>query len=361
MGSIGGPPEEIGHKVGAALVGTFLGILLCYGFLAPLAANMTKIAEAEGAYYNVLRVGVIAYVKGNAPILCAEICAARRSPIWCGRRSRSSRRPARAVRPAITMADEKLAPSSSSRRRRATRGHHGGAWKVAYADFVTAMMAFFMVMWLMSSSEKVQQAVGAYFRDPTGSGKKTGSTMTGAGQGLELAKDDLGKLKDQINSAMKQMPQFDQLKDNVAMTVTGEGLRIELLETEKGLFFESGSMKPSEQGEELLVLLAKQLGELPNRLLIEGHTDAKQFKTEDGYGNWELSVDRANAARKLMQATGVRPDQIMQVRGFADQQLRVAGDPNNASNRRISVIVQYLDAKPAAAPAPAPPEPAAAH
>jgi chemotaxis protein MotB len=259
------------------------------------------------------------------------------------------------------MTEEKIAPIIVIKKKVGHAGHHGGAWKVAYADFVTAMMAFFMVMWLMNSSQKVQDAVGAYFRDPSGTGKQTGSSMSGAGQGLEVSRDDLGKLKDQLSQAMKAMPQFEQLKDNVSMTVTGEGLRIELLETEKGLFFESGRMKPSEKGEEFLVLLAKQLSELPNHLLIEGHTDARQFRSDDGYGNWELSADRANAARKLMQAAGVRSDQIVQVRGFADQQLRVTGDPNHPSNRRISVIVQYLDAKPTAAEAPKPAPAAAGH
>ncbi len=256
------------------------------------------------------------------------------------------------------MPDEKLAPIIVIKKKKGHAGHHGGAWKVAYADFVTAMMAFFMVMWLMNSSQKIQEQVGSYFRDPSGSGKDKGSSMSGAGQGLELKKDDLSKLKDELDNAMKQMPQFDQFKDNVSMTVTGEGLRVELLETEKGLFFESGNMKPSEKGEELLVLLAKQLAELPNNVLIEGHTDSRRFKSEDGYGNWELSVDRANAARKLMQATGLRADQVVQVRGFADQRLRVADDPGHASNRRISVIVQYLDAKPRE---PGPETPAAAH
>ncbi len=244
------------------------------------------------------------------------------------------------------MADEKLAPIIVIKKKIGHAAHHGGAWKVAYADFVTAMTAFLMVMWLMNSSTKVQEAVGGYFRDPTGSGKAAGSSMSGSGQGIELKKDDLSKLKDEITKAMKQMPEFDKLQDNVSMTVTGEGLRIELLETEKGLFFESGNLKPSEKGEEILALLAKQLGDLPNHILIEGHTDARPFKSQDGYGNWELSVDRANAARKLMQATGLRSDQVVQVRGFAEQSLRVSDDPGNASNRRISVIVQYLDAKP---------------
>ena len=260
------------------------------------------------------------------------------------------------------MADEKLAPIIVIKKKKGHAGHHGGAWKVAYADFVTAMMAFFMVMWLMNSSQKIQESVGSYFRDPSGSGKQAGSGMQGSGDGLAIKKDDLNKLKEEIEKAMKEMPKFEELKDNVSMTVTGEGLRVELLETEKGLFFESGNMKPSEKGEELLVLLAKQLGELPNRVLIEGHTDSAAFKSTDGYTNWELSVDRANAARKLMQATGLRADQVVQVRGFADQHLRVGDDSRHPSNRRVSVIVQYLDAKPPdPAAAPAPKAPAAGH
>jgi chemotaxis protein MotB len=221
--------------------------------------------------------------------------------------------------------------------------HHGGAWKVAYADFVTAMMAFFMVMWLMNSSQKVQQAVGAYFRDPTGSGKLSGSSVSGQGAGLEIGKDDMNKLAETLESAMKQMPSFQQLKDQVTMTVTGEGLRVELLETEAGLFFDSGSMVPSANGQEVLSMLAQQLTKLPNQLLIEGHTDARPFQTNDGYTNWELSTDRANAARKLMERSGLRPGQVVQVRGFADRRLRTADDPNHPSNRRISVIVKYLD------------------
>jgi chemotaxis protein MotB len=104
------------------------------------------------------------------------------------------------------MADEKLAPVVVIKKKAGHAGHHGGAWKVAYADFVTAMMAFFMVMWLMNSSQKVQDAVGAYFRDPSGTGRQTGSSMSGAGQGLEVSRDDLAKLKHQLSQAMKQCP-----------------------------------------------------------------------------------------------------------------------------------------------------------
>jgi chemotaxis protein MotB len=229
-------------------------------------------------------------------------------------------------------------------------GHHGGAWKVAYADFVTAMMALFIVLWLLSSSEKVKKAVESYFQDPTGTGKLAGTTLSGKGEGLMLKPQDMAKLKDRIEQAMHQLPKFDQLKNNVEMTVTNEGLRIELQETEKGLFFDSGSSKLSPRGDELLRLLAGQLKLLPNKLLIEGHTDAKPYSSDTGYTNWELSADRANMARRVVQEAGVSMDQIAQVRGFADRHLRKPADPIDPGNRRVSVIVQYAEAPAAAKP-----------
>ena len=224
-------------------------------------------------------------------------------------------------------------------------GHHGGAWKVAYADFVTAMMAFFMVMWLMGSSEDVQKAVAGYFNDPTGTGKKTGSSMAGSGETLMVSKDNMKDLKEQLEQAMKDMPEFETVKDQVKMTITGEGLRIELMETEKGMFFDSGSPSPTGNGRDVLANLAKELGQMDNNVLIEGHTDARPLKRE-GYSNWELSGDRANAARRLMQESGLRADQVKQVRGFADQNLAKPDDPGAAQNRRISIIVQYKARKP---------------
>ena len=227
------------------------------------------------------------------------------------------------------------------------RGHgsHGGAWKVAYADFVTAMMALFLVLWLMASDEKVKMAVGGYFQDPTGVGKQAGSAMAGVGEGIAVAKDDLKNLKEKIEKAMKDLPKFDQMKKNVQLTVTHEGLRIELLENEKGMFFESGVARPTENARELIWMLAQQLKVLPNRLLIEGHTDAKPY-TNPEYGNWELSADRANAARRILIEAGLSPAQVGQVRGFADQRLRTPDDPTNPANRRISVIVQYSELAP---------------
>lgn len=221
-------------------------------------------------------------------------------------------------------------------------GHHGGAWKVAYADFVTAMMALFIVLWLLNSSKQVQEAVGGYFKDPTGNSKKVGTDMQGAGESFALSKEDMPKLKEELQKAIRKLDNFDKLKDQIEMTVTAEGLRIELLESEAGTFFESGSPTPSPNGRELLIALAQELGKLPNKISIEGHTDARPYAGDGTYGNWELSVDRANASRRLMQENGVNANQVAQVRGYADQRLRKPDMPEDASNRRISVIVQYV-------------------
>jgi chemotaxis protein MotB len=221
-------------------------------------------------------------------------------------------------------------------------GHHGGAWKVAYADFVTALMALFIVLWLMGQDEEIKKAISAYFNNPTGTGKQIGTTLAGLGNSIEVPKDDMSKLREKLQQALKAMPNFHNLKDHIEITITADGLRIELLENEAGIFFESGKAVPTENGSQLLSTLAGELGKLPNSMLIEGHTDSRPYSGDASYSNWELSADRANSARKIMQANGLRVDQVGQVRGFADRQLRHPEDPNNASNRRVSVIVQYL-------------------
>jgi chemotaxis protein MotB len=234
-------------------------------------------------------------------------------------------------------------------------GHRGGAWKVAYADFVTAMMALFIVLWLMNSSQKIQVAVGGYFKDPNGTAKQAGSTltgtltgtmtgtMTGTGENLpQKKKEDMEKLKEQLEKSIQRMNDLDKLNKNIEITVTAEGLRIELLESAKGTFFDSGSATLNKSGQELVTLLAAELGKVPNHISIEGHTDAKPFSGKSSYSNWELSSDRANAARRLMQQSGLRSDQVSQVRGFADQRLRNPKDSLDPSNRRVSIIVQYM-------------------
>jgi len=231
-------------------------------------------------------------------------------------------------------------------------GHHGGAWKVAYADFVTAMMALFIVLWLMNSSKQVQEAVGGYFKDPSGTSKMVGTDKRGSGDNFTLTKQNMAELKEQLQKSIRQMSDFDKLKDQIEMTVTAEGLRIELLESASGTFFEVGSPKPNEDCKQLLGLLAGELGKLPNKLSIEGHTDSKPYAGNGTYGNWELSADRANAARRLMQQNGVGADQVAQVRGYADQRLRTPSDPFAPSNRRISVIIQYVESTAAAPTSP---------
>jgi chemotaxis protein MotB len=224
-------------------------------------------------------------------------------------------------------------------------GHHGGAWKVAYADFVTAMMALFIVLWLLNTNKPVREAIAGYFKDPSGTEGKTGTSHASAGENLVISKDNVNQLKSKLEQTLHQLPNFDQLKDQVVMTLTSEGLRIELLESESGTFFELGSPHPNATGQRLLAMLAQELGQVPNKLSLEGHTDSKPYAGKGNYGNWELSADRANAARRLMQESGLRQDQVSQVRGYADQKLRTPEDPFDPSNRRISLIVHYMERK----------------
>jgi chemotaxis protein MotB len=221
-------------------------------------------------------------------------------------------------------------------------GHHGGAWKVAYADFVTAMMALFIVLWLMNASKQVQEAVGGYFKDPRGTAKVVGTNMNGAGDYVAIKKQDMVKLKEELLQAIHHIDPDNKLKDRIEITITQEGLRIELMESAKGTFFELGSPQPTPELVELLRALAEEIGKLPNKVSIEGHTDSKPYSGGRAYDNWDLSSERANEARRMMQHEGVRSDQVSQVRGFADQRLRLPQQPDDPSNRRISLIVQYL-------------------
>jgi chemotaxis protein MotB len=221
-------------------------------------------------------------------------------------------------------------------------GHHGGAWKVAYADFVTAMMALFIVLWLLSSaSKKEQQEIGGYFRDPKGTAANHGTSKVDPKKDTPV-KEDMSKLRLDLMHAIEKIDTLNKLRKQIEITITEEGLRIELMESNQGTFFELGSAKPTPALVQLLRVLSAQLGTLPNSISVEGHTDSAPYAGVTTYGNWELSSDRANTARRLMQASGVRGEQVSQVRGFADQRLRTPDKPLDPSNRRISLIVQYL-------------------
>jgi chemotaxis protein MotB len=228
-------------------------------------------------------------------------------------------------------------------KRKAAHGaHHGGAWKVAYADFVTAMMALFIVLWLMNASKQVQEAVGGYFKDPRGTAKVVGTNQNGSGVFVALKKEDLTKLKDDILQSIHHVDPTNKLKGQVEITITQEGLRIELMESAKGTFFQLGSPEPTPALKDLLQVLSQEIGKLPNKISIEGHTDSKPYSGARSYDNWDLSTERANEARRLMMDEGIRTDQVSQVRGFADQKLRLPAQPEDPSNRRISLIVQYV-------------------
>ncbi len=233
-------------------------------------------------------------------------------------------------------------------------GHHGGAWKVAYADFVTAMMAFFLVMWLVGQSPQVKAAVGGYFRDP-GVFETTRSVgiLPGGAEGLtesgvtppvpdnvKEAQELLERAAEHLREALKKVPALQALEDRIEITVTAEGLRIELLENEKNSFFAVGSAQLLPETVELLGLISKELSPLGNRIALEGHTDSRPYSSANGYTNWELSADRANAARRVMTTRGLRGGQIDAVRGFADTRLRYPDDSLDPRNRRISIVVQ---------------------
>ena len=239
------------------------------------------------------------------------------------------------------------------RRPRVHRGaHHGGAWKVAFADFTTSMMSLFLVLWLMTASPQVRAAIAGYFRDPMGREHLTGNSPTEGGatgrdpaklqgnrQVLEMNRNELRQLGDRISSDLGKTPEWSHLKSQIEIELTQEGLRIELLEDSAGTFFETGSPKPSARGVALVRFLGSELAVLPNAIVVEGHTDSRPYPSTTGYTNWELSADRANAARRILDEGGVKTGQVRQVRGYADTKIRVPGDPLAPSNRRVTILM----------------------
>jgi len=246
--------------------------------------------------------------------------------------------------PKLTLPPEVPGFASAPIRRYDYERRHSGAWKVAYADFVTALMALFIVLWMMNASGSVKKSVQGYFNDPKGYVKRL---STGADKSTEDLHRDEKKVQDvqsRIEQALRQMPEFQHISKNIVLSVTSEGLRIDLLENEQGMFFITGSPAPTPAGERLIQVLAGELSKMPNSLVIEGHTDARPFRNTtvaSRYSNWELAADRANAARRLLHSDGVRPEQVVEMRGFADQRLLNPADPNDPRNRRVSVVVKF--------------------
>ena len=210
---------------------------------------------------------------------------------------------------------------------------------MAYADFVTALMSLFIVLWLTSTSDSVRRSVAHYFNDPRGTSTLEGTNRNGAGHALPLDRNGMQKLKEQLLDAAQRMPNFDKLKNQVQITAEEDGLRIELLEQPGGTFFRLGNAQPTPALRDFLKAISPELGKLGNQISIEGHTDSVPYSDESLYSNWELSTDRANAARRLMQSSGVGLGQVAEVRGFADHLPRQPSNPKDPSNRRITLIV----------------------
>jgi chemotaxis protein MotB len=251
--------------------------------------------------------------------------------------------------------------------------HHGGAWKVAFADFMTAMFALFLVLWLINQSSDVKSAIAGYFQDPLGRSDEFGSSIM-PGEGAQAATvrpmqpndvvdmrwNRMELMADRLKKNVGSVPELQGVLDKVEIKVTREGLEIQLLEDSLGVFFELGSAVPSLRGREILALLGHELSGLPNPILIGGYTDARPYHRADGYSNWELSVDRANTTRRILGINGVADGRIVQIRGFADRDLKDPAHPDSPSNRRIAITMQFDDAPAPAGPAAAPPDSAAA-
>jgi chemotaxis protein MotB len=252
-------------------------------------------------------------------------------------------------------------------------GHHGGSWKVAYADFVTAMMAFFMVMWILGMDQQLRQAIEGYFSNPIGykKGYSGGATPISSGSSPASVKTNAvflasreyqRKRFDEVSSALHEkldsVAQVGKLRTKVEIVVTDAGLRIELIESGTGdTFFPSGSAEIKPEGKEALQLIAEELARLENPIAIEGHTDSAPFARGAAFTNWELSNARANAARRVLESTAISVGRIVEVTGYADRQLRNLQNPRDPANRRISLLLPFVN-PPAEVTPPTPNDPA---
>ncbi|PHQ26892.1 motility protein MotB [Marinobacter guineae] len=258
-------------------------------------------------------------------------------------------------------------PIIIKRKKKIVGGHHGGSWKVAFADFATAMMAFFLVLWLTATASPEQKrAVEGYFRDPVGfteGGSPNPVDLEGSASVVNEASPDIEssqiQIEDQVvdelsetleqrrmeelfqelKERIEQNETLQEFKDQLLIDITDEGLRIQIVDRSGRPMFDSGRAELKYYSQDILFELAKTLGSVDNKLSITGHTDSTPFNGRPGYTNWELSADRANTARRALVAGGVRKPQIARVVGLSDSVLFDQEDPTAPVNRRISIIV----------------------
>jgi chemotaxis protein MotB len=225
-------------------------------------------------------------------------------------------------------------------------GHHGGAWKVAYADFVTAMMALFIVLWVLGSSDpKVKAGIAHYFRDPGVFSGSSGVVPDGGqdklGSGIAES-PSLEALESHIKQEFAKIKDFPEIQDQVMIKVTDEGLLIEIIDKDKQGFFEVSSATVKPVMRKVLALVVKEIKDAPNQVAIGGHTDARPFHNDSFYSNWDLSAARALNTRRSLEEMGIPSGRVERVVGYADRQLRVPDSPLSSENRRISILVMKL-------------------
>lgn len=249
-------------------------------------------------------------------------------------------------------------PVIHKKKKKSHGGHHGGAWKVAYADFVTAMMALFIVLWVLGQDEEIKEAVAGYFKDPAGFKSGSINLLDGKQNNIvdldmqnealirENEKKELAKMGEEILQELSESDQFKDMLDQIQIEVVEEGLRIEMVESAEDIFFEIGTAHLKPQAFKLLQNIGTQINKSKNKIIVEGHTDTRPYSGDGtGYTNFELSSERANSARRALTAGGVLESQIDEVRAFADKRLRDTKNPYSAANRRISIILKFSNKK----------------
>lgn len=283
------------------------------------------------------------------------------------------------------MAEDRIAPIIVKKIKKGGGGHHGGAWKIAYADFVTAMMAFFLLMWLLGSTSKAQrEGISEYFKTPLkvammgGTSVGASETLIKGGGGKDLTKKegqvkpvegDKGKekninvdkakealkqaetaklyeLKEKIEQAIESSEALKKFKNQLLLDVTSEGLRVQIVDVQNRPMFESSKDELQPYAKEILKELGNMLNGVENKISLSGHTDATPYPGGDkGYSNWELSTDRANSSRRELIAGGMDEAKLLRVVGLGSASLMDTENPFNPTNRRISIIVMNKDAE----------------
>lgn len=229
-------------------------------------------------------------------------------------------------------------------------GHHGGAWKVAYADFVTAMMALFMVLWLVSTADSsLKKGIADYFRQPPGVFDTLAPTGNLSYERKDSFLEPLEELQERLSQEIEALDNYNDIKNQVRLSITPEGLLIDVLDSDRRAFFESGSAEVRPLLRHILEKLVPHIQKLPTKIMISGHTDAHVYRNNAFFSNWELSAARALNTRREMEKMGLPMAMIDRIIGYADSAPLLPNDPYNPANRRISILVEDASNLPALA------------